>query len=114
MRDCARIKSARKLFLIALDYSFMGESIDKSPTCFWKKNIMEEYYFLENNKPKSNNKKLHAYILWILGIILAIAGFAIITIPGTGLRGSGLGTALLLPGFLMLLIGVVRYMYKPK
>jgi hypothetical protein len=79
-----------------------------------KPKINEGVIKLENNKPNSSNKKLHAYILWILGIILAIAGFAIITIPGTGLRGSGLGTALLIPGFIMLLIGVVRYMYKPQ
>ena len=60
-------------------------------------------------KPKSN---LHAWILWILGIILIIAGIAIVTIH-SHLRGSGLGTALLILGFIVVIIGVVRYMYKP-
>ena len=57
-------------------------------------------------------KKLHSWILWIVGIILVIAGIAIATIKGTHLRGSGLGTALLILGFIMIVIGVVRYMYK--
>ena len=68
-------------------------------------------------KPKtppktSDHRKLHAWILWIVGIILIIAGIAIATIHGTHLRGSGLGTALIVLGFIMFVIGVIRYMYK--
>ena len=60
---------------------------------------------------QKKTSKLHAYILWILGIILVIAGIAIVTIH-SHLRGSGLGTALLILGFIMVIIGVIRYMYK--
>jgi len=67
---------------------------------------------LTEKAPTSGNSKLHAWILWILGIILVIAGVVIVSTPGTHLRGSGLGTALLILGFIMLIIGVVRYMYK--
>ena len=62
---------------------------------------------------KASNKNLHAWILWIIGIIAIVAGVAIATIRGTGLRGSGLGTALLILGFIVVLIGAVRYLYKP-
>jgi len=60
----------------------------------------------------SDNRKLHAWILWIVGIIAVIAGIAVATIHGTHLRGSGLGTALIVLGFVLLIIGVIRYMYK--
>jgi hypothetical protein len=53
----------------------------------------------------------HVLILGILGIILVIAGIAVQTIHGP-LRGSGLGTALLILGFLMLLIGAYRFATK--
>jgi len=51
----------------------------------------------------------HVIVLGVLGIILVIAGIAIATIHSS-LRGSGLGTALLILGFLMLLIGVWRFL----
>ncbi len=53
----------------------------------------------------------HVLILGILGIILVIAGIAVSTIHSS-LRGSGLGTALLILGFLMLLIGAYRFATK--
>ena len=53
----------------------------------------------------------HVMILGILGIILMIAGIAIQNIHGP-LRGSGLGTALLILGFLMLIVGVWRFATK--
>ena len=53
----------------------------------------------------------HVMVLGILGIILMIAGIAIQNIH-SALRGSGLGTALLILGFLMLLIGVWRFATK--
>jgi len=64
-------------------------------------------------QPKGNNRNLHAWILWIVGIILIIAGALVATVKGTHLRGSGLGTALLILGFIVVIIGVIRYMYKP-
>jgi uncharacterized membrane protein YecN with MAPEG domain len=57
------------------------------------------------------SRNLHAWILWIVGIILVIGGIAVVTIH-SHLRGSGLGTALLILGFIMVIIGVIRYMYK--
>jgi predicted membrane channel-forming protein YqfA (hemolysin III family) len=40
-----------------------------------------------------------------------IAGIAVATIH-SHLRGSGLGTALIVLGFVLLIIGVIRYTYK--
>ena len=64
-----------------------------------------------NSRMSEKSRNLHAWILWIVGIILVIAGIAIVTIH-SHLRGSGLGTALLILGFIMVIIGVIRYMYK--
>jgi uncharacterized membrane protein HdeD (DUF308 family) len=63
---------------------------------------------------KGNHRNLHAWILWIVGIILVIAGILVVSVKGTHLRGSGLGTALLILGFILVIIGVIRYLYKPK
>jgi hypothetical protein len=57
------------------------------------------------------NISTHVLVLGILGIILLIAGVAIATIHSS-LRGSGLGTALIILGFLMLVIGVWRFATK--
>jgi uncharacterized membrane protein len=54
---------------------------------------------------------MHVMVLGVLGIIFVIAGIAIATIHSS-LRGSGLGTALMILGFLMLLIGVWRFATK--
>ena len=68
--------------------------------------------FEMNEKPKTGGGlNLHAAILAVLGIILVIAGVAVVTIHSK-LRGSGLGTALLILGFVMLIIAVWRYMAK--
>jgi len=64
-------------------------------------------------KPKSSSQKLHAWILWIIGIIALIAGVLVATVKGTHLRGSGLGTALIVIGVVLLIIGLLRYMQKP-
>ena len=45
----------------------------------------------------------------VIGILFVIAGAAIATIPGTGLRGSGLGTILLVIGIVLLLVAAWRY-----
>jgi uncharacterized membrane protein len=55
---------------------------------------------------------MHVLILGILGIILVIAGIAIATIH-SDLRGSGLGTASLVLGFILLLIGAWRFFSQP-
>ena len=65
-----------------------------------------------SEKPKTGGSlNLHATILTVVGIILVIAGVAVVTIHSC-LRGSGLGTALLVLGFVMLIIAVWRYMAK--
>ena len=71
---------------------------------------MEDFEMSE--KPKTSGiRNLHATILAVLGIILVIAGVAVATIHSK-LRGSGLGIALLVLGFIMLIIAVWRFMSK--
>ena len=60
----------------------------------------------------SNNSKMHGLILVVLGIILAIAGEAIINIRGMPFRGSGLGTISVLVGIVLIIIGLLRLFYK--
>lgn len=55
---------------------------------------------------------MHVMILGVLGIILVIAGIAVATIHSS-LRGSGLGTAFLVLGFILLIIGAWRFFSKP-
>jgi hypothetical protein len=72
---------------------------------------MSEVEVLKNKNPKN----MHAIILMILGVILLIAGYAIVTVHGNPLRGSGAGTALIILGVLLLIFGVLRFIYKrPK
>jgi len=67
-------------------------------------------------KPKTTDKRnMHAIILSVIGIILLIAGILVATVRGTHLRGSGLGTALIVLGVVLLVIAVLRFYYKrPK
>ena len=60
----------------------------------------------------SSNRNLHAIILVVVGIIALIAGALVATVKGTHLRGSGLGTILLVVGFVLLVIAVLRFSYK--
>jgi len=67
------------------------------------------------NKPeakKPDNRKMHVMILTIIGAVLFIAGICIATIRGTHLRGSGLGTALIVLGVVLLVIAAIRAFYK--
>ncbi len=68
---------------------------------------MSEVEVLKNKNPKN----MHALILTILGVISLIAGTAIVTIHNP-LRGSGAGTALIVLGVLLLIIGVLRFISK--
>ena len=71
---------------------------------------MSEIEVLKNKNPKN----MHAIILAILGVISLIAGTAIVTVHNP-LRGSGAGTALIILGVLLLIFGVLRFIYKrPK
>ncbi len=60
----------------------------------------------------SDNRNMHAIILSVLGIILLIAGVVVATVKGTHLRGSGLGTVLIVIGVVLLIIAVLRFYYK--
>jgi hypothetical protein len=58
---------------------------------------------------------MHAIILSVIRIIFVIVGVAIATIHGTHLRGSGLGTAAIVLGVVLLVIAALRFYYKrPK
>ena len=67
----------------------------------------------ENEKP-TDSRNMHAIILAVLGIILVIIGQAIINIPGAPMRGSGIGTISFVTGVILLIIAVLRFMYKRK
>ena len=67
----------------------------------------------ENEKP-TDSRNMHAIILAVLGIILVIVGEAIINIRGAPMRGSGVGTLSAVAGVILLIIAVIRFMYKRK
>ena len=58
--------------------------------------------------PKSN-RNMHATILAVIGIILFILGILIVSIHGAPLRGSGMGTILIIIGVIMLVISYLRF-----
>ena len=62
----------------------------------------------------SDSRNIHAIILAVVGFIALIAGIAVATVKGTHLRGSGLGTALIVIGVVLLLIAILRFYYKRK
>jgi hypothetical protein len=59
-----------------------------------------------------NSSKMHATILGVIGIILVIVGAAIVAIPGAPMRGSGIGTASIVLGVVLLIIALLRFTYK--
>jgi hypothetical protein len=61
-----------------------------------------------------DSRNMHAIILAVLGIILVIIGEAIINIRGAPMRGSGIGTLSVVTGVILLIIAVIRFMYKRK
>jgi uncharacterized membrane protein len=65
-------------------------------------------------KGKGKTSHMHAYILWIVGLIALIAGVAVATVKGTHLRGSGLGTILIVVGVVVLIIGFLRFRYQAQ
>jgi len=60
----------------------------------------------------TDNRKMHAIILSVLGIIAVIIGAAIVIIPHAPMRGSGLGTGLIVIGVVLLIIALLRFTYK--
>ena len=60
------------------------------------------------------NRNMRAIILSVIGIILVIIGVAIVSIHGNPLRGSGLGTAAIVIGIIMLVIAAMRFSSKRK
>jgi uncharacterized membrane protein len=59
----------------------------------------------------TGNRNIHAILLGVIGLILLIAGAAVATIH-SHLRGSGLGTALVVVGVVLLIIALLRFAYK--
>jgi uncharacterized membrane protein len=59
----------------------------------------------------TDSRNMHAIILSVIGVILLIAGLAVATIH-SHLRGSGLGTALIVVGVVLLVFAVLRLYYK--
>jgi uncharacterized membrane protein YidH (DUF202 family) len=54
---------------------------------------------------------MHAMILALLGVIAFVAGIAIATVH-SHLRGSGLGTLLIVVGVVLLIISYLRFTRK--
>lgn len=69
---------------------------------------------MDEKEKVTGSRNIHATILAVLGIILVIIGEAIINIPGAPMRGSGLGTLSVVAGVILLIIAVIRFMYKRK
>ena len=53
------------------------------------------------------SRKSLMLILAIVGIVLVIVGVAIATVPGTHLRGSGLGTISIVGGLVLLVVSFI-------
>jgi uncharacterized membrane protein (DUF373 family) len=60
------------------------------------------------------SRNMSVTVVAVIGILFVIAGAAIATIPGTGLRGSGLGTILLVIGIVLLLVAVWRFTQRSR
>jgi hypothetical protein len=60
----------------------------------------------------TGSRNMQVAILSVIGIVLLIIGIAIVSIHGNPLRGSGLGTASIVLGIIMLIIAAIRFYYK--
>ena len=63
----------------------------------------------ETAKPAASGNKTLPIILVIVGIIALIGGILVATVHGTHLRGSGLGTVLIVLGIVIALVGFWRF-----
>jgi Mg2+ and Co2+ transporter CorA len=68
----------------------------------------------EREKITTSNRNKHAIILSVIGVILLILGICIVSIHGAPLRGSGVGTAAIIIGVVLLVIAALRAFYKRK
>jgi uncharacterized membrane protein len=60
----------------------------------------------------TSRKNTRAIILTAIGLIAVIAGGAIVAIPHAPLRGSGVGTALIVLGLVLFFIAYLRFTRK--
>lgn len=60
----------------------------------------------------SGFRNMHAIVLAVLGIIFVIIGQNIINVHGAPLRGSGAGTLIFILGGILLIIAVLRFIFK--
>jgi len=74
----------------------------------------KEGFEMEEQAKTAGKRNMHAIILGVIGIIALIAGVAVATVKGTHLRGSGLGTVLIVIGVVLLVIALLRFYYKRK
>jgi hypothetical protein len=68
---------------------------------------MEDFHMSDQTKPTGGGGR-HFTWLSIIGVIVFIIGVAIATIPGTHLRGSGLGTLCIIVGVVIVAYDYVR------
>jgi hypothetical protein len=67
---------------------------------------------MSQSEKTTGSRNTHAVILSGIGIVLLIIGIAIVSIHGNPLRGTGLGTASIVLGIIMLIIAAIRFFYN--
>jgi len=72
---------------------------------------LSEEFELAQPTPTAAKGNMHAMILALLGVIAFVAGIAIATVH-SHLRGSGLGTLLIVVGVVLLIISYLRFTRK--
>ena len=60
----------------------------------------------------TGGRNMHAIILTVIGLIAVIAVGAIVAIPHAPMRGSGVGTALIVLGLVLFFIAYLRFTRK--
>lgn len=76
--------------------------------------VLESDGCLQMSEPAktTGRKNMHAIILTVIGLIAVIAGGAIVAIPHAPMRGSGVGTALIVLGLVLFFIAYLRFTRK--
>ena len=67
---------------------------------------------MSQNAPAAKTSNTHAYILWLLALIVFIWGLLTVAVRHFPLRGSGIGTILIVIGVVLFIIGYLRYAHK--
>jgi hypothetical protein len=67
---------------------------------------------MDDKGKTTGNGNTHAIILTLIGIILLILGILVVIVHGAPLRGSGVGTAAIVVGVVLLIIAAWRFRSK--